>query len=176
MNENVNNREQGLILQLIKELGKPTAAEIERVLLQLDIEKSSDLKAALALMVHDGLLRQSVGINGVIYLLTETGDAALKQAPISHETAEAVSEKAAEFRAIFANEQMYPAQYTEQANAIVPLFLSIRKDEKVLFKVSVIVNDLPTAVKVKENWMKNAHKAYEALWEAIGEGEPMPKF
>lgn len=165
-----------MVLCTLANITKLTTAQLKRVLLDIGAEDDIDLPALLARLVEEGKLRQSVSLSGVVYALTPEGEDELAHSDIPVGTSSEIAQKAAVFKDIFTQEQNYLAQYTEQANAIIPVFLSIRKDEKVLFKVSIIVNNVETAVKIKENWMKNAHAAYEAVWEAIGEGEPMPDF
>lgn len=167
---------KGKTLCILSQMDKLTAAQLRRILTDCGVPEDYDLKAALAELVEDKLLRQSVALSGIVYLLTDEGKQALVELNMPTPQQQEIAGKAESFREVFAKEQDYLAQYTEQANAIIPLFLSIREKEKVLFKISIIVNDMDTAIKVKENWMKNADKAYEAVWACIGEGEPMPKF
>ncbi len=172
------NMESGrkMVLCTLANISKLTTAQLRRVLLDIGVTDSLNLPEVLAKLVEEGKLRQSVSLSGIVYALTPSGEDELAHLVIPGEKRAEIAEKAATFQAVFAQEQNYLAQYTEQANAIIPVFLSIRKDEKVLFKISIIVNNVETAVKIKENWMKNAHTAYEAIWESIDEGEPMPDF
>ena len=57
-----------------------------------------------------------------------------------------MDEAAEELRRCFRMEKDYLARYSEQATGIIPLFLSLREKEKILFKVNVIVPD------VEANW------------------------
>lgn len=59
---------------------------------------------------------------------------------------EGMDEAAEELRRSFQLEKDYLARYSEQATGIIPLFLSLREKEKILFKVNVIVPD------VEANW------------------------
>ena len=68
------------------------------------------------------------------------------------------------------------AQYTEQATGVVPVFLSIRKNDKILFKIHVIVPDVETADKIQRHWTENAQAAYESTWKSIAGDLPMPVF
>jgi hypothetical protein len=165
-----------LVLCILANITKLATAQLKRVLADIGAADDIELPALLARLVEEGKLRQSVSLSGVVYALTPSGEVELAHSALSAEKNSEIAQTAVTFKDIFTQEQNYLAQYTEQANAIIPVFLSIRKDEKVLFKISIIVNNVETAVKVKENWMKNANKAYEAVWEAIGEGEPMPDF
>lgn len=59
---------------------------------------------------------------------------------------EGMDEAGEELRRCFRMEKDYLARYSEQATGIIPLFLSLREKEKILFKVNVIVPD------VEANW------------------------
>lgn len=165
-----------LVLNCVLEMGAVNAGQLRRLLFETDLSPAFDLAWTLANLREAGDLAQTVGESGIQYVITPKGEAALRAAPPAQAEQEAVAEKAREYKQLFALEQNYLAQYSEQANGIIPVFLSIRQDEKVLFKISVIVNDVKTAEKIKRHWMENAHRAYERTWECIAEGEPLPVF
>lgn len=166
------------ILLGIGNMGALTTQQLSRFLFDAPLIEAFDLGALLAKLKEEGLLKQAVSLQGVVYDLTPEGKEALEacrdQIPAGKN--EDIEKKCGEYKELFQLEQNYLAQYTEQANAIIPVFLSIREKEKILFKISVIVPDVPTAKKITKNWMKNAHTAYKAVWESIAEGEPMPDF
>lgn len=170
--------EETYILMAVNKLGALTPAQLIRYLFDSDVCEKFDLKGMLAQLKEKGYLKQAVSNNGITYALTETGESRLA---CCIETIDAGKRKevekiGAELGQLFAIEEDFPVQYTEQANGIVPVFLSIREGQKILLKVSIIVPDVDTAKTVKENWMKNAHKTYEAVWNCIGEGLPFPAF
>lgn len=170
------DKQDKLVLSVVSAMEAINAAQLRRLIFETDLAPEFDMAWTLANLRQDGYLTQTVGATGIQYVLGEKGAELLRTDPLDAETQHAVDQKTAEYRELFKQEQNYLAQYSEQANAIIPVFLSIRQNEKVLFKINVIVHDVETAEKIKRNWMKNAHKAYEAAWQCIAEGEPLPVF
>ena len=140
--------------------------------------KGFDLQECLANLKEAGHFKQSVSSNGITYELTKEGRDALgaNLSLVPENKIRELDEKSIEFSRIFAIEEDYPAQYTESANAIVPVFLSIREGAKILMKVSIIVQDTETAKEITRNWSKNARDTYRAIWDCIGQGKPFPEF
>jgi hypothetical protein len=172
------NERQLSILIALKEMGALTPARLARFLFDPGMIEEFDLIAALSQLKDDGLLEQHVSRDGIVYGLTGQGDQELapRLSAIPVEQLRKIEERSAEYSRVFKKEENYLAQYTEQANAIVPVFLSIRDGGKILLKVSIIVNDIDTAKHITRNWMQNAHKAYDAVWESIADGMPQPVF
>lgn len=170
------DKQDRLVLSVVSAMEAINAAQLRRLIFETELSPEFDMAWTLASLRQDGYLTQTVGATGIQYVLGDKGRAALEAEPLDNDTKAAVDAKTAEYRELFRQEQNYLAQYSEQANAIIPVFLSIRQNEKVLFKINVIVHDVETAEKIKRNWMKNAHKAYEAAWACIAEGEPLPVF
>ena len=166
------------ILYAVQKLGDLTPAQMMRYLFETGISEKFDLKVRLAALKEEGCLRQSVTTAGIVYQITQQGEEALNAGKqgFSPDKLQQLEEKGKELGELFAIEKDYIAQYTEQANAIVPVFLSIREGQKILLKVSVIVPDVETAKAISSGWAKNAQKTYRAVWDCIGEGLPFPEF
>lgn len=165
-----------IILQAVQAMGKLNSGQLRRFLFEGDLWAECDLAWPLAQLRQDGLLEQTLGATGIHYGLTDKGTSALEADPLPPEKKTEVLAKAEEYRALFQQEQDYLAEYSEQATGIVPVFLSIRQKEKILFKVSIIVPDVQTAERIKHGWMSNAQTAYEQVWQCIAPGEPIPHF
>jgi hypothetical protein len=168
------------VLYAADKLGMPTPAQFSRFLFDSGIFERFDIKACLARLMDAGYVKQNIASEGIVYEITESGKDDLKNSSVAlsvpPEKSRELDEKSAEFIKLFAIEQDYPAQYTESANKIVPVFLSIREGQKVLFKISIIVEDVETAKEIAANWTKNADGAYKAVWDCIGGGKPFPSF
>ena len=164
---------ENLCLCAFELMGPMTAAQLGRYLQGAGIA-SFDRAETLAGLVEKKLLSQTVSLQGILYVLTEAGAGRLQGAAVAQR--EPMAAHAAEFRRLFDREKDYMAQYTEQANAVVPVFLSIRDGDKVLLKISVIVDNVARAKEITSQWMENAHGAYNAIWEAVGGGAPVPSF
>jgi hypothetical protein len=154
-------------------MGPMTAVQLSRFM-NIPEAKLPDMSASLAGMVEEKLLKQSVASLGIVYSLTEKGDTQSRSANAAEE--ESLAGKVPEFQALFAKEKDYLAQYTEQANAVVPVFLSIRDGDKILLKISIIVETVEEAKKISANWIANSSKTYEAVWESIAGKMPAPAF
>ena len=173
---NAMNETKRIILCAISTMGSINVDQLKRFLFDPKIIEPLDIAWPLAELRQEGFLNQTIGETGIQYEITQKGEEALRQEPLIQAKSGQISQNALEYQALFAKERDYPAQYTEQANAIIPVFLSIRKRDKVLFKISVIVHDVETAEKIKRHWMQNAQKAYSQTWECIAEGAPLPLF
>ncbi len=169
-------KEKYITLKAAALMGPVNVDQLHRFLFDTELAKNFDMAWTLAELREAGELKQTIGETGIQYVITPCGERALQDFTFTEEEEKAFSDKAAEYRLLFEKERNYPAQYTEQANAIVPVFLSIRDNDKVLFKVNVIVHDVETAEKIKRNWMENAHKTYAEVWKCIAGDEPMPDF
>lgn len=165
-----------MMLSAVAAMGAINAAQLRRLMFETDLLQEFDMAWPLATLREQGYLRQTVGESGIQYVLGDAGAALLREEPLDAQAQAEVERRAEEYRQLFRQEQNYLAQYSEQANGIIPVFLSIRQNEKVLFKINVIVHDVATAEKIKRHWMENAHRAYEQAWQCIAEGEPLPKF
>jgi hypothetical protein len=173
------NEQQLSILLALHKMGPLTPGQLSRFLLDPGLAIGGfDPIVVLSQLKDDGLLEQHVSRDGIVYGLTSQGAQSLAPhlSAMPADQVQRMDKTSAEYSEVFAKEQDYIAQYTEQANAIVPIFLSIRQGGKILLKVSIIVNDVDTAKRITANWMGNAHKAYEAVWESIADGMPRPEF
>ena len=112
----------------------------------------------------------------VIVVLADKGRQYIKENPLGKDLDERISAAVSEYRELFEKEKDFIAQYTEQATGVVPVFLSIRKNDKILFKIHVIVPDVETADKIQRHWTENAQAAYESTWKSIAGDLPMPVF
>jgi DNA-binding PadR family transcriptional regulator len=162
------NGQSWSILLAVKNMGPLTPSQLSRFLFDSGLVPAFDLLPALSPLKEEGLLKQGMSLTGITYFLTPEGEEAL--AALNRFT-----EISIEYCAVFAKEKEYIAQYTEQANGIFPLFLSIRKKEKILMQVNILVQDEATAKAVTRNWMENAHKTYDAVWESISDGLGLSK-
>jgi hypothetical protein len=163
-----------------------TAVQLSRFMTGIGVD-SSDRAVLLAELLDEKKLKQSVSLRGIVYSLTEQGLLTLQDAGLpghfagmskwdSFPEETIMVEKANEFRSLFAKEEDYPAHYTEQANAVVPVFLSIRDGDKIILKISIIVETTEEAKKICAAWMSNSHKAYETLWNSIAGETPIPEY
>lgn len=159
---------RGVIAYVLRRIGVMTPEQLERALFESGLSEPFDLGAELAAMVREGELAQSVSADGLVYKLTESS-------PADGAGTGAFDERMDELKGRFEAERDYIAQYTESSTGVVPVFLSIRRGAAILMKVNLIVPDVTTARVVTRNWMKNAHRTHEAVWESIGEGMPFPK-
>lgn len=168
--------EQALILYSLGQMGPLGAGQLKRFFHSGGFAPAHDLFPPLAALKEAGYLSQSVRMNGITYALTEKGSEALAGGlGIGAEQMEQINAHSEKMRASFQREQDYQAQYTEQSSGIVPVFLSIRDGERIVLKLSIIVEDVGTAQTICAGWMNNSGEAYDAIWAAIGEGLPLPK-
>jgi hypothetical protein len=172
------DKQELVILLALERMGGLTPVQLARFLFDPGTIEQFDLIGTLTGLKDAGLLEQQVTQSGIAYSLTNKGGRTLAPHTAALPAAELreLQRRSAEYSRMFEREKDYIAQYTEQANAIVPIFLSIRDGGKILLKVSVIVNDIDTAKRITGNWMRNAHKTYDAVWESIAEGLPRPEF
>jgi DNA-binding PadR family transcriptional regulator len=169
------NGQSWSILLAVKNMGPLTPSQLSRFLFDSGLVPAFDLLPALSPLKEEGLLKQGMSLTGITYFLTPEGEEALAAQAVPVETLNRFTEISIEYCAVFAKEKEYIAQYTEQANGIFPLFLSIRKKEKILMQVNILVQDEATAKAVTRNWMENAHKTYDAVWESISDGLGLSK-
>jgi hypothetical protein len=164
-------------------MGPMTAVQLSRFMAGIRFD-SSDRAVLLAELTDEKKLKQSVSLQGIVYSLTEDGLLFLQESERSAgiSTRDSfpedamMAEKAHEFRSLFAREEDYPAHYTEQANAVVPVFLSIRDGDKILLKISVIVETTEEAKKICADWMSNSYKTYETLWGCLAGEASLPAY
>lgn len=165
------------ILLALHKMGAMMPSQLSRFLFDTRLAEAFDIVPMLSRLREEGLLKQGLSVTGITYTLTQAGEAVLESqaAEISDDSLcqfEAVSR---EYNEIFKNEKDYIAQYTEQANGIFPLFLSIRKKEKILMQVNILVNDEATAKAITKSWMEHAAQTYDAVWTNISEGLDLPR-
>ena len=165
------------IVYAVKKIGAMTPEQLDRCLFESGLYEPFDLNAELAKLVEKGLLKQTVSADGLVYKLSELSDMILNgdTAPCTECLAK-MDAYFDELKMQFEAEKDYIAQYTESSTGVVPVFLSIRKNERILLKVNLIVPDVSTAKVVTRNWMRNAHKTHQSVWNSIGEGLPFPVF
>ena len=171
-------KQEAYVIYALNKLGALTPAQIDRYLFENRICEKFDLREILTRLKDAGTLKQAVSINGITYEIAEDGCEAAKETKnvLSDQEQKLVEEVGDDLQKKFRREQDYLARYSEQATGIIPLFLSIRDADKILFKVNIIVRDAKTAEKIAKNWPENADKAYHAVWDCIGEGMPFPNF
>ena len=165
------------IVFAVKKIGAMTPSQLDRCLFESGLSEPFDLNAELTKLVEQGLLKQTVSADGLVYKLSELSDTILNGDSVP--CTECLAKMDAYFDELkiqFEAEKDYIAQYTESSTGIVPVFLSIRKNERILLKVNLIVPDVATAKVVTRNWMRNAHKTHQSVWSSIGEGLPFPVF
>ncbi len=171
-------KQEAYTVYALDKLGALTPAQLDRYLFENGICGKFDLRKTLTLLKEGGMLKQEVSINGIAYGISEDGRDAVEAAKgaLSDQERKRMEEVGGDLLKRFRKEQDYLARYSEQATGIIPLFLSIRDGDKILFKVNVIVRDAQTAERIAKNWPENADKAYRAVWDCIGEGMPFPDF
>jgi hypothetical protein len=167
-------------------MGPMTVAQLSRFMTGIGVD-SSDKAILLAELLDEKKLKQSVSLQGIVYSLTEQGLLMLQDTGLPEYVTEGpvqdsfpeeamMAEKAKEFRSLFDREEDYPAHYTEQANAIVPVFLSIRDGDKIILKISIIVETTEEAKKICAAWMLNSDKTYKTIWNSIAGEAPVPEY
>jgi hypothetical protein len=161
------------ITHAIERIGEMTPDQLDRALFESGLSEQFDLGAELAAMVEEGVLRQSVAAEGIVY---RPGGTAVPRVKLSADEIAQIDSRLDALKTQFEAESDYIAQYTESSTGMVPLFLSIRQGATILLKVNIVVDDVATAKVVTRNWMKNAHRTRRAVWESIGEGTPFPTF
>jgi hypothetical protein len=154
-------------------MGPMTAAQLGRFLEDAKVS-AFDRAETLAALVEKKLLNQTVSLQGILYVLTQTGAELLKGSIVKER--KAMAGLVPEYKRLFDREKDYMAQYTERANCNVPVFLSIRDGDKIVLNISVIVDSVALAKEITSKWLENAHGAYNAVWDAVGCGAPVPSF
>ena len=163
------------ILQSIRELGALGPSQLSRLLFDSGLIESFDLMKSLSELLEEKCLEQKVTLAGIAYLLTPKGNGSIGKYVFSDEEMKKFKAKTAEYAKIFDREKDYIALYSEQSTALNPVFLSIRKDEKILLHLMLMVDNIDSAKEITRNWLQNADKTYDAVWEIIAEGQPKPK-
>ncbi|MDR2886464.1 MAG: DUF4364 family protein [Bacteroidales bacterium] len=165
------------IVYALNRIGDMTPDRLDRCLFESGLSEPFNLNAELSKMVEEGVLRQSVSTDGLVYKLTDASAAILSDiGKLKPEELSEINVSLDELKSRFEAESDYIAQYTESSTGVVPVFLSIRDGASILMKLNIIVPDVATARIVTRNWMKNAHRARHSVWESIGEGLPFPSF
>ncbi|MDR1570359.1 MAG: DUF4364 family protein [Oscillospiraceae bacterium] len=169
---------QLLILLALSRLNALTIGQLKRFLFDNGIASAYDPLPAIAALKEAGLVRQTLGPQGLQLALNEKGARYLSahQGELSEQTIAAADAKSAAYADAFRKEQDFLAQYSEKSSGNVPVSLSIRDGGNIVMKVSIIVRDTATAKKICDNWIKNSSDAYGGFWQAIAEGEPEPGF
>lgn len=170
--------QKAYVLCALEKLGALAPAQISRYLFEHSICERFSLQEVLAKLKEKDYVKQAVSINGITYELTEAGMIMATQ-----EVKKLGKEKLIEMECVgeilkrqFTVEEDFLARYTEQANGIVPIYLTLREGPKILMKIDVIVPDTEIAKTVTKNWAKNARETHQAVWDCIGEGLPFPQF
>jgi hypothetical protein len=166
------------IIHAINEIGSVTFDQLNKFLFDTGILERTDLLPPLAALKEKSYLNQLLTPQGIALELSIEGEEFLAsgKAGLSSEVKTQIKKSADKYRVMIRKEQDYLAQYGEQSSGIVPVNLSMRNNDKVILKINMVTNDKETAKKICDGWVKNSDKAYDALWEAIGEGQPQPKF
>lgn len=160
------------ILSTLAQIGQLSVGQLSRFLFESGFLAEIDLKQPLASLKERGFVRQAVNLRGVVYEITEAGEARIRGDRSLTGIEAEVAAKGEEYRRIFQQEKNYLAQYTEQSSGTVPVFLSIRDEERIVLKISIIVRDVDTAKKICSQWMQNSGPTYDAVWRSIAGGEP----
>ena len=163
------------ILWSIKEIGELTPSQLSRLLFDSKMIESFDLMISLSELMDEQCLEQKMTLAGIVYQLTPKGNKLIEQYTFSDEETKKFKAKAAEYAKIFDKEKDYIALYTEQSTALSPVFLSIRNDDKILIHLMLMVDGVDSAKEITRNWLQNADKTYDAVWEIVAAGQPKPK-
>ena len=165
------------IVYAVNRIGAMSPLQLERCLFESGLSEPFNLNAELSALVEQGLLKQTVSADGLVYIRSELPDTLLYSENNPGEECLARMDTCLdELKAQFEVEKDYIAQYTESSTGVVPVFLSIRDGSRILLKVNLIVPNVEAAKVVTRNWMKNAHKTHRSVWDSIGEGLPFPAF
>lgn len=165
-----------LILSAVKSLNALNQAQMRRFLFETGLTPSQDIVQTVADLREAGLLAQIANNMGIQYVLTDKGEAALSADPLPADLLAKLAHEAEEYRQLFAVEQEFLATYSEQASGAIPVFLSIRQQEKVLFKIQVIVHDVETAKALQQNWRAHAPEIFAGTWSLMAPGIDQPHF
>ena len=163
------------ILLSINEIGALSPSQLSRLLFDSGMMESFDLMKFLSELHEENFLEQKMTLAGIVYLLTPKGSESIKQCVLSNEDTVKFKTKTAEYAKIFDREKDYIALYSEQSTALSPVFLSIRKDDKILIHLMLMVDGVDSAKEITRHWLDNADRTYDAVWEIVAEGQPRPK-
>ncbi len=167
---------QEIILNTIDRMAKMNTWQLRRLIFESGLAEEFDMRQSLSDLRENEFLLQTVEETGIHYILADKGREYIKENPVGKDLDERIGAAVSEYRELFEKEKDFIAQYTEQATGVVPVFLSIRKNDKILFKIHVIVPDVETADKIQRHWTENAQAAYESTWKSIAGDLPMPVF
>jgi hypothetical protein len=163
------------ILRSVKELGELTPSQFSRLLFDSKLIESFDLLKSLSELKEDQCLEQKMTLAGIVYTLTQKGKELSGQNALSDDNEQRFQVKANEYKKIFNREKDYIALYSEQSTALSPVFLSIRNDDKILIHLMLMVDGIDSAKEITKNWLQNADKTYDAVWEIVAGGQSKPK-
>ena len=162
------------ILCALAQFTQLSIGQLSHFLFDTGLIIETDLKPPLALLKDKEMVCQVVNLQGIVYEITDAGRTYINNNTALTHIKTDIEAKSVEFQRIFEREKNYLAQYTEQSSGIVPVFLSIRDGNKIVLKISIIVNDVDTAKKICSGWIKNSGQTYDVIWQAIAGGEPDP--
>lgn len=168
-------QQKAYIIYALEKLGALTPAQIGRYLFENEVCEQFDLRSVLTELKEENRIKQAVSINGITYEPAD-GELAEYEVVLDEEQQRKMDVVGDDLKKKFQMEKDYLARYSEQASGIIPVFLSLREKEKILFKVNVIVRDIETAEIIAKKWPENAWKTYRTLWDCIGEGQTFPDF
>ena len=151
------------ILCALEQMDQLSIGQLSRFLSESNLVMETDLKQPLAHLKDKGFVCQAVNLQGIVYEITDAGRVYLSNDTASEQAKAIIETKSAEFLRIFEREKNYLAQYTEQSSGIVPVFLSIRDEHKIVLKISIIVNSVSVAKKICAGWMNNSGRTYDAI-------------
>ena len=163
------------ILRSIKEIGALAPSQLSRPLFDSGMIESFDLMKSLSELQEEHCLEQKMTLAGIVYLLTPKGNELSEKSVFPDEETKKFKAKTAEYAKIFDKEKDYIALYSEQSTALSPVFLSIRNDDKILLHLMLMVDGVDSAKEITRNWLQNADKAYDAVWEIVANGQSKPK-
>ncbi|MDR1570343.1 MAG: DUF4364 family protein [Oscillospiraceae bacterium] len=170
------DRQELAVLLAVDKLVSPTPSQIFRFLFDSGLEREFDSPRTLSRLREDGLLEQGVS-TGITYSLTEGGLRRLKEGLVraSADIQRQYEAAANDYRVVFEREKDYIALYTEQSNGIFPMFLSIRRKDKILMQVNIIVQNEASAKAIAKAWTDRANGTYDAVWDSIAHGLDLQK-
>lgn len=165
-----------LILAAVDEMKALNQGQMRRFLFETGLTEEQDITWPVAELREQGYLAQIANDQGIQYILTEAGSSYLAYHPTDGTLRRRVAACGEEYRQLFAQERIYQATYSEQANHVIPVFLSIRQGDKVLFKIQVIVHDVATAKALQAAWRKDAMGIYRDTWKRMAPDIDLPSF
>lgn len=165
-------RPEQYLLLAMQRLGPLYPSQLRRLLQEGLHLWDLDLMRHLTTLKDAGLTEQVYDLQGLRYRLTAAGAQAVR--PLPQSEAETFEEQVGQYAAIFKKEEDYLAQYTEQANCVFPVFLSIRRGEAIVFHLDLVVETEEEARRLTQEWPQCAEKTFDAVWECLAPGQRRP--